>query len=134
MTDFATALRARLIADAGVSALVGTRIFPMIRPQDSALPAVRYQVISDPRPEHLKGYDGARSSRVQYDCFAETYLGARALANAVIAALALPAIASGVTFGRGKAEGPRDGGEDVAGGKFIYRAIVDLIVEHRLSA
>lgn len=132
MPDFASALYARLTGDAGVSALAGTRVHWVRVPQTAALPYLRLQTVSDVRPQHLEGYDGARVTRVQCDCFATSYGGARALAEAVIAALATPGDFGGVHFGRVKAEGPRDLGEDTDKG-FIHRASIDLLVEHRLA-
>jgi hypothetical protein len=132
MADFATALRARLVADAPVAA-VTTKIHWGIVPQGTTLPYIRLNTISDPRPEHLGGYDGARVTRVQADCFATTYGAARGLAEKVIAAVATPATSGGVQFGRIKAEGPRDLGEDVPGLGYINRASVDLLVEHVMA-
>lgn len=132
MADFATALRGRIIADADVAALVGTRVYPTIAPQNAALPYVRYQVVSDPRPENLQGYDGARVSRVQIDVFSSSYVAGRDLANKIIAAVATPATAAGVRFGRVKAEGPEDLGEDTADG-YRHRQRMDLLVEHSLA-
>lgn len=128
--DWAGALRARLTGDAGVAAVVGSAVFWAFVKQGTALPYIRLQVISDVRDEHLKGYDGARRTRVQCDCFADKHLAAQELAEAVIAALAAPADQDGVRFGRTSAEGPRDLGEDVEGTGFIHRASVDLLVEH----
>lgn len=132
MADFAIALRARLIADAAVSA-VTTRFHWGIVPQGKSLPYARLQTISDVRPEHLKGYDAARVTRVQVDCFADSYSTARSLAEAVIAATATPGVTSGIHFGRIKAEGPRDLGEDVEGVGYVHRASLDLLVEHKLA-
>lgn len=129
MADFLTALHARLTADGDVSALINTRAYPTIVPQNATKPYIRYQVISDDRPEHLGGYDGARVSRVQVDCFAEKFSQTRALAEAVIDAVAQPATVAGTKFGRTKAEGPRDLGEDTSDG-FVHRASLDLLVEH----
>lgn len=124
MADFAAALRTRLIGLAG-GAIFWTKV------KDGAVaPYIRLQTISDPRPQHLAGYDGARVTRVQADCFGATHKDTRALALATIAALAAPATVGGVTFGRTKAEGPRDLGEDVAGIGFIHRASIDLFVHH----
>jgi hypothetical protein len=131
MADFATALRGRLTGDIDVIAAVGTRVYWGIVPQSAALPYIRLQTISDPRDEHLKGYDGARVTRVQADCFAGSYAAARALAEDVIAAVAVPTATGGVQFGRVKAEGPRDLGEDTANG-YVHRASLDLLVEHKL--
>lgn len=125
--DFRGALRARLIA-AGVT---GGKVFWNIVPQGTTLPYTRLQVVSDPRPEHLKGYDAMRQSRVQADHFAATYAAALAGAEATIAALAEPESGNGIRFGRTKAEGPRDLGEDIEGIGFVHRASVDLLVAHR---
>lgn len=129
MADWRAALLGRITADAGVASLAGPRVHWAIVPEKSALPYVRLQTISDVRPEHLKGYDEARVTRVQADCFAAGHKGVVALAEAVIAALALPTTHAGVRFGRIKAMGPDGGGEDVPGG-FVHRARVDLLVEH----
>lgn len=130
MADFQISLRARLLDDGSVSAAT-TKISWGIVPQATPLPYIRLNTISDPRPEHLKGYDDARVTRVQCDCFASSYLSARALAEAVVNALAVPGETSGVHFGRIKAEGPQDLGEDTARG-YVHRASLDLLVEHKL--
>lgn len=132
MADLGTAFHARSVADAGIAAIIAKRLYPVAVPQGAVLPYGRYQVISDPRPEHLKGYHASRTVRVQVDCFAETYAEARALAEAFVQAFALPATIAGVKFNRGKAEGPRDLGEDVQGKPFIHRASLDLLLEHRV--
>jgi hypothetical protein len=131
MADFATALRTRLLADSDVSG-VTTRIHWNLVPQGVALPYIRLQTISDDRSQHLKGYDTARVTRIQCDCFASSYGTARALAEHVIDAVASPTTVGGVQFGRTKAEGPRDLGEDVDGIGFIHRASVDLLAEHKM--
>lgn len=127
MADMQAALRSRLTGGAA-----GTRVYWGIVPQSAALPYIRLQTISDPRPEHLLSYDSARVTRVQVDCFAATYAAARSMAEAVIAATATPGTTNGVHFGRIKAEGPRDLGEDTAQG-YIHRASMDLLVEHTLA-
>lgn len=130
MSDFAPDLLARLKAAAGVSALAGDRLFWGFVPQGTAMPSVRLTVISDPRTEHLEGYDTARRTLVQVDVFAARYRPAREAALAIIAALDAPGTQGSTRFGRIKAEGPRDQGEDVPGQGFIHRARLDLLVEH----
>lgn len=137
MAEIGPALLALLAADSDVAAVLvsggKTRIFPTIVPEEAALPYIRYQVVSDPRPEHLRGYQGSRVTRVQVDCFALKYLDARDLAQKVITATSgAGAIFAGIRFGRIKAEGPRDLGEDVTGIGFVHRASVDLLAEHTL--
>ena len=133
MADFASALFTRLSTDGTITAVTGTRIYWLKVPQNAARPYVRLQTISDPRPANLQGYDSARVTRVQADCFADTYGAARALAEKIITALATPVTVGGVHFGFTKAEGPRDLGEDVDGIGFVHRASLDLLVEHKLA-
>lgn len=130
MADFAIALRGRVVAAPSVSAVLGTRLYPRDKvPQNAPKPYGYYQVISDPRPEHLKGYDGARQSRMQVDIIADDYASARAIGETIIAAIANPGIFGGIRFGRTKAEGPRDLSEETASGT-ISRASLDLLTEH----
>lgn len=124
MADMQSALVARL------STATGGKGFWSVIPQDTQLPYVRFQTISDDRPQDLDGYEVARETRVQVDCFAKTYKAARQMAEAIIAATTEPAIVAGIVFGRIKAEGPRDLGEDTATG-FVHRASLDLLVWHR---
>jgi hypothetical protein len=132
MADFATALRTRLIAPGPVKDIVGTKIYWGIVPQSTALPYIRLQTISDPRPEHLGGYQSTRTTRVQCDCFSDDYAVARDLAEKVVAAVNTPGATGTIHFGRVKAEGPRDLGEDIAG-TYVHRASLDLLVEHKLA-
>ncbi|GLV22007.1 hypothetical protein TomMM35A_18600 [Sphingobium sp. TomMM35A] len=128
--DFQTALRARLIADEAVAAIAAARVYWVERTKGSAYPAITLQVISDPRSSHLKGFDGARSTRVQMDCWATSYGAALQLARAAIAALAGPAAILGKKFGNALVEGQRDLSEPVADGSTIHRQSVDLIIWH----
>ena len=80
-------LYAYLSTYAELVALVGTKVYPLVLPQDVALPAVTYQRISDP-PEHAMGTDAAiYHPRYQINCWANTYTGVQALAAQVKAAL-----------------------------------------------
>lgn len=126
MPDFQAGVRSRLIVAATAA---GSRIYWVERPQTSALSAVTLQIISDGRPQHLKGLDGARGTRVQVDCWASTYAAALALARACIAALQPPATVSGKRFGNAQVDGQRDLGEDV-NGTFVHRQSIDLIIWH----
>lgn len=128
MPDLQTALRSRIVTAIGHS-----RVYWTLAPQDAARPYIRMQTISDPRPEHLTGYDGARITRVQVDVFADKYSEARAASETIIAAVANPATVSGIKFGRTKAEGPRDLGEDVEGVGYVHRLSLDLLAEHSLA-
>lgn len=84
---------AALKADASVTAIVGggtsARISPLIKAQNITMPAVTLQRTSttptnsiDPSP-----HTGLDQTRVQIDCWADSYAGARALASACRTAL-----------------------------------------------
>lgn len=124
-----TALRARLLANPAVSAIAGTRVDWVQRPQRSAYPAVVLQIVSAARPQHMSGLTSFRRSRVQIDCFATTQKQAVELCEAVIAAIT-PADASGSTeFLRGFVNDVRDLGEETEGG-FVHRRSIDAYLWH----
>lgn len=81
------ALVARLQVDAGVLALVSTRIYPLITPQDVSMPAIAYQRISNVIDRTHSGFATRSVTRFQLTCQASSYAGAKALAVAVRRAL-----------------------------------------------
>ncbi|WP_052761963.1 tail completion protein gp17 [Aurantiacibacter luteus] len=131
MADLQTALRTRLLADPAIAAAIGDRAWWMKVKQGAVLPYMRLQTISDPRPRHLRGYEGARSPRVRVEVFADSYEQARALSERVVAVMAQPATHAGVRFGAAAAQGPVDLGEDTPNG-FIHRLSTDLLAEHSI--
>lgn len=82
-----TRLVAKLKATSGVTSLVSTRIYPMLRPAGSILPAIAYQVTSNNHVNSAGGTTTTREMRITVDCIAGTYAGAWALADAVRTAL-----------------------------------------------
>ena len=76
-----------LSTNVGVSALVSTRIYPGTLPQNWTNPAISYQRISGVRVRNLSGPAGRATPRIQIDCWAESYSGAKALATAVRSAM-----------------------------------------------
>lgn len=85
--DIETALRAHLANHSGLAALVGGRIYPLILPQDPALPAVTYQKVSESSEYIHDGVSSIRKGRLQLDCWAATYATAKAVAAQVKASL-----------------------------------------------
>lgn len=81
------ALYSRLSNYAGLTALVGTRIWPIYRKQDSTLPAVVYQRIAVSPANAYEGSTGLRVF-VQVTVYAETINDANAVAVQVKAAMA----------------------------------------------
>lgn len=62
-----------------LSALVGTRVYPLVLPQAGALPAVVYTLVDD--VETLNGHNGV--ARVQFTAWATTYAGAKSVRDAL---------------------------------------------------
>ena len=77
------ALYALLTGDAGVSALIGARLYPVIAPLGTAAPYATYQRISARRVRSLTQRSGLSFARIQVDALATTYAGARGLADAI---------------------------------------------------
>jgi hypothetical protein len=127
--DFQSGVRARLLADTTILAGVVNRVYWGERPQGTAYPAIVLQTISDPRPAHLKDYDGARSTLVQMDVMATTYKAALDIARAGIAALKEPETISGKIFGPAFVDSQRDTVEP-SGTSNIHRQSVDLNIRH----
>lgn len=125
------ALRDRLLDAGGVSALVGTRVSWVTRPQASALPAITLQVISGEHPQHLEGFE-KEETRVQLDAWAASTAAASAIVKAAKAALAPGVVHEGVQFGRMFFEQERDGVERL-GNVDVYRVGIDLIFKHKAA-
>lgn len=81
-------LKALLLADAGVTALVPAASINWRRhPQSRPYPAIVLRVIND-RPEYvLSDTTDLSRARVQINCWALTYAGAKAVSRAVLARL-----------------------------------------------
>ncbi len=131
MADLQSALRTRLTA--ALSDKIGARAYWSKVPQSAVMPYLRMSTVSDPRAQHLKGYLTFRETRVQVDVFSRSYAEARGIAETMIAAVADPATVAGVRFGRTRAEGPTDLGEDVEGVGFVHRLSLDLLAWHSMA-
>jgi hypothetical protein len=122
--DMEGALRARLLAAAPVTALVGQRVAWIERPQADALPGITLQAVTDERAQSYSGFDGSQPGYVQIDVWAATYAQAKATKEAVIAALAPRATVAGIRFDRGFFSS-RDLSEKTDT-QFIYRPSIDF--------
>src|SRR5512139_359269 len=87
MATIEEAVVERMEADGAITALIGSgaaaRLYPLVIPQTSALPAVAYQKISSPKEQSHSGSSHLARSRMQFTCEAETYNEVKALATAV---------------------------------------------------
>ena len=81
------ALYYHLVNDSDVTALIGTRAYPNVIPQDVDLPALAYQVISRPGGMAHDGATGIAWPRFQITAQADTYTEVVDLINKVRIAL-----------------------------------------------
>ena len=82
-----TDLYSTLSNDSGVTAICSTRIYPNPAPESAARPLVSYQMVSGERILDLPGTSNSIRKRIQINCHADTYSGAKTLAAAVFSAL-----------------------------------------------
>lgn len=79
---------------AGIQSLVGlgtspqsSRIYPGVAPEDTALPYIEVHSVIDQPINTLAGVDDMHRERIQLSCYAATFDGAQALADAAHDAL-----------------------------------------------
>lgn len=125
--SFEIDLRSRLVNDAAVAALVGTRVYWKIRPQDSALPAIVLGTAYGARDQHFQGPMGTQGNRIQLDCLASLKGQAVDLRNAVMAVVESAGSAGGTSFQGGFVNLYRDGAEDTASG-VVHNEMVDATI------
>lgn len=81
-------MRAILVADVAVAAVVSTRVYPWQRAEDSPLPAIVYRSLGeDPRQSFNSGVR-LSETRMEYECIASSVSSVLSLAELVRQALA----------------------------------------------
>lgn len=102
MTFIEQAIKEDILADAGVIAEIGNRLYsrnPQLSGIDTVYPWVKYQRISTARDYHLTGDSGLKNPRIQFVVYSDT-----SRATALTAAQAMIAFLSGYSA---KSETPR---------------------------
>ncbi len=77
----------QLEATSGVTALVGTRIYPQAAPQGTTADYVTYELVTGRPVQDHGGSGGLHRARVSFLCHAATYANAKAVATAIRAVL-----------------------------------------------
>ena len=85
--DFEIVLLRTLREDAGLSALVGNKVFALVIPQGTKLPCITFQRIGGMPANTLSGHSGLEEIDLQIDVWARDYDEAKAIAKAVRAAM-----------------------------------------------
>ena len=123
-------IKALLEADAGVVALVGTKLYDQTRPEADALPAVVWELISDIAEAPIRAGAGTQptAARLQVNCLATTIAAAKTLAEAVRTACHLQSgtIASATVMGTFCNRGPSSYDNTVE----IYMQPVDVVIHY----
>lgn len=88
----AAAIRQVLLTFAPLTALVESRVYVMLLPQNPTLPAVRVQRIDEDEPIHFRGPGNLRRARIQVDSIG----GGGAVAETVDAAVHGDGISTGL--------------------------------------
>lgn len=76
-------LVAHLKSDVTLTNLVGTRIYPLVAPQNVVKPYITYQVVGGKGKQCLQGGIYQKDKRFQIDCWSLTYSNIKAIEEAV---------------------------------------------------
>lgn len=87
MARLEAAIYSILSADLDIITLIGTRIYPLILPQDAILPAITYARVSTERESAFVTDPGLSTARIQVDIWATSALNGMAISEKVRVAL-----------------------------------------------
>jgi hypothetical protein len=73
-------------AQVSIAALVGTRVYPIVIPEEPTLPAICYQIVGSSSRQTLNTH-GLQKIRLQIDCWGDSYGDAVTLRDAVATSL-----------------------------------------------
>lgn len=108
------AIQIRLLASDDLTARIADRVGWTRRL--TGIPAITLQVISDPRPQHFKGFQPTRPTLVQLDVWSADPREAAAIRGICIAALTPAQAVEDVRFQRAMVTSVRSGAEPDRGG------------------
>lgn len=128
MATIEEAMVARMNAHAGLTALVGTRTYPLRVPQDATMPAIAYQKISSPKTQSHSGGSHLAQSRIQLTIEADSYESVKATADQVRACWeGYKGTVGGVRIDAALVQDDRDGWSEQHGAPVVR---VDVMVWH----
>lgn len=120
-------LRARLLANSALVALVAQRVVWLERPQGATLPSITLQIVSAPRDYTLSGPQGFLRYLVQIDVWASSYKSMKQAARATVAALHTLKAPPLQCFVENEDESfEAQGGPDSTGSTNFYRTRLDV--------
>ena len=118
--------------NAALTAVVSTRINPLVLPQESAFPAISYQLISVVPHPSKSGSSKSDFARVQINSFGTSYQSAVQIADLVRTAMqiSLPATFNSVLVQSCEYDGEVHMTDDVAAFAGVYHIAQDFIVNY----
>jgi hypothetical protein len=123
------ALYTLIQSEASITALVGTRVYPIRMAQNPTYPTLVYSLVSTRNLELLSGDGGMYWPRYQIDSYARTYRAAKRLARTVRLALTgYSGTVGSIDICRIGLSNEVDDFEPVAG---IYHVATDFIVQYK---
>lgn len=84
MSDPIKAVRVYLLTKTALTDLIGQRYYQKQLPQNATIPAVTTKISSETYDHALDGLGGIVSTRIQFECYADTSEVARNVAKAII--------------------------------------------------
>lgn len=124
MNRIETVFRQHLLAHPGLTAIVGSRIYMIARPNTSALPALTLHLISN-LPQRDLDDTAYMQARIQVSCWSDSYGPAKALPGEIRAAVDTFRAQPGVLDAEVVYEG-----EDYDGEAQIYHVPVDVLIKY----
>jgi Protein of unknown function (DUF3168) len=129
------ALRAYLLADTALTALLAGRIYWVQAPQGSVYPCIGMTRISGTRDMVMTGPSGLVESRIQFDCDATgdtPYTSSKTVARALRDRLSgFRGVQGGLVFDGCTLEAERDLFEDGTTTDKIFRTSLDFMIWHK---
>lgn len=129
-------MRAVLVADAAVTAVVSNRIYPWQRQEDSVFPAIVYRTITESPKQSLRSEVAMSETTIEYECISTTVAASISLAELVRQALAglttlatISPVAIRHTGSRSLFTDPFDGSAEG-----LYSVVAEFTVLHRTPA
>lgn len=125
-----SAIADALVADAGINAILGGRIAPVIQPESVSPPFINWIRRGVQREDTLGATSTLATVTLDLDCYAATYLQARQLANLVRKKLQgwTPGIVGSVDIRRVSVANESDGLVQLSGGDLPPVYLVTLTV------
>lgn len=129
MADVRQAVFYQLANTAGVTALVGTRVYPGLLPQQPTMPALVYQLINNDRVQVHRGQTTGAKARIQVTCWGNSEASVAAVKEQVrVAMIAMAGSVASVTIDGVVCEGEVEGFEPDTIRHYIA---LDFFVWHR---